>query len=156
MPIRTPSAELSAHIQREIDALGPAPGEAWHLGAWPTRVFKEEWGALPIWADVIFSWGLRPDGTVLRMDRDALFHPTEPETDPLALFAALEQAARVDPALAPLVPDPPPGAHPCTTCGGIGYHEESVGDEMRGVSCLGCGGLGWIIRPDPPAPPAQH
>ena len=144
---RTPSAELAAHIQREIDALGPAPGEAWHPGDWPARVCKEELGALPIFADIIFTWALRPDGTMLRMDRDTLFHPTEPETDPLALFAALEQASRQDPELAALVPDPPPGARHCTTCGGIGYYEKQEGDEKRLDFCLGCGGLGWVVDP---------
>ncbi|HEX2076166.1 MAG TPA: hypothetical protein VHG08_00605 [Longimicrobium sp.] len=147
MRSRTPSAELSAHIQRQIDDLGPAPGEEWHPGAWPTRVCKEELGALPIWADIIVTWALRPDGTVLRMDRDSLFHPTEPETDPLALYAALEQAARLDPELAVLVPDPPAGTRRCTTCGGVGHYEQVVGEEKRLACCLGCGGLGWVIFP---------
>ena len=153
MPTRTPSPELSALIQREIDALGPAPGEEWHIGAWPTRVCKEELGALPIWADLIFTWALRPDGTVLRMDRDSLFHPTEPETDPLALFGALEQASRMMPELRPLVPDAPEGARHCATCGGTGTVEEDAEGETRTVFCIGCFGLGWRIFPDSSAGP---
>lgn len=155
MQTRTPSPELSAHIQREIDALGPAPGEQWHPGAWPTRVCKEELGALPLWADLIFTWALRPDGTVLRMDRDSLFHPTEPETDPLALYAALEQASRMDPELAVLVPDPPAGTRKCATCGGMGHYEKREGDAERTVMCLSCGGLGWIVPHSPAGPPMR-
>lgn len=147
--IRTPSPELSAFIQREIDALGPAPGEGWHPGDWPTRVCKEELGALPIWADLIFTWALRPDGTVLRMDRDSLFHPSEPETDPLALYAALEQASRMIPELRVLVPDAPAGTRPCTRCGGTGSLERQVDGGLD--LCTACGGLGWVIPPDPPA-----
>jgi hypothetical protein len=150
MPYRTPSAELAGLIQRHIDALGPGPGEEWHPGAWPTRVCKEELGALPLWADLIFTWALRPDGTVLRMDRDSLFHPTEPETDPFARFAVLEQASRMHPELAVLVPDPPAGTRRCTTCGGDGSVEEPVRGERRTIFCRSCGGMGWIILPAGP------
>ncbi|HYR10095.1 MAG TPA: hypothetical protein VEQ60_20145 [Longimicrobium sp.] len=151
MPMRTPSAEISAEIQRQIDALGPAPGEAWHPGAWPTRVCKEELGALPLWADLIFTWALRPDGTVLRMDRDTLFHPTEPETDSFTLYAVLEQASRMTPGLAPLVPDPPAGTRRCTACGGAGGFERQADGKTRTDFCQSCGGLGWVDYPDPSA-----
>jgi hypothetical protein len=151
MPYRTPSPELAALIQRHIDALGPPPGEEWHVGAWPTRVCKDELGALPLWSDLMFTWALRPDGTVLRMDRDALFHPTEPETDPLTLYAVLEQASRTIPELKPLVPEPPPGTRQCTTCGGNGLLERQVAGATATILCPGCDGLGWRILPDPPA-----
>jgi hypothetical protein len=149
MPNRTPSAEQSAEIQRQIDALGPPPGEAWHPGAWPTRVCREELNALPLLANEIFTWALRPDGAVLRMDRDSLFHPTEPETDPLTVYAVLERAARESPQLKPMVPDPPAGTRQCTTCGGDGVLEREAGGETRTVLCQRCGGLGWIDYPDP-------
>lgn len=147
MPIPTPSPELSAEIQRQIDAMQPIDGVEWQLGEWPNRVCKEELGALPLWADLIFTWALRPDGTVLCMDRDSLFHPTEPETDPLVLFAVLEQAARMIPELRPLVPDAPTGTRACTRCGGHGHLEEGTGQAVQTVFCWGCNGLGWIIRP---------
>lgn len=151
MPTRTPPPELSALIQREIDALGPEPGQEWHLGAWPTRVCKEELGALPLWADLIFTWALCPDGTVLRMDRDSLFHPTEPETDPFVLYAVLEQASRMIPELTVLVPDAPAGTRQCTRCGGTGTVERQVDGATRLEVCMGCDGLGWIHHPDLPA-----
>ena len=143
MPIPTPSPELSAEIQRRIDALRPIDGVAWQLGEWPTRVCKQELNALPLWADLIFSWALRADGTVLCMDRDALMHPTEPETDPLTLFAVLEQAARMIPELQPLVPDAPAGTRHCDRCGGRGHLEEGEGLAI----CPRCRGLGWYIPP---------
>lgn len=157
MPDRTPSAEQSADIQRRIDELGPPPGEPWHPGAWPTRVCKEELNALPLLANLIFTWALRPDGTVLCMDRDSLFHPTEPETDPLAIYAVLEHAARESPALGPLVPDPPSRTRRCATCGGEGVYDTAVEGATRTVLCQSCDGFGWIHGPDrsaeaPPVP----
>lgn len=151
MASRTPSPELSALIRRHIDALGPAPGEEWHPGDWPTRVCKEELGALPLWADLIFTWALRPDGTVLCMDRDSLFHPSEPETDPLTLYAVLEQASRTYPELQPLVPDPPPGTRQCSRCDGAGSQQREENGEARLVQCPRCRGVGWMISPDPRA-----
>lgn len=149
MPSRTPTAEQSAEIQRQIDALAPPAGDAWHPGAWPTRVCREELNALPLLASEIFTWALRPDGTVLCMDRDSLLHPTEPETDPLAIYAVLHRAALESPVLKPLVPDPPAGARRCALCGGEGVLEKGAGGETRVVLCPRCHGLGWIDHPDP-------
>jgi hypothetical protein len=76
------------------------------------------------------------------MDRDSLFHPTEPETDPLTIYAVLERAALESPQLKPLVPEPPAGTRRCTTCGGDGVLERELGGETRTLLCQRCGGLG--------------
>ena len=128
-----PSPGLSARIREWIDALHPDPGTGW-----PVRVCKEELNALPLHSTLIYLWALRPDGTLLCMDHEAFAHPTEPETDPLAAFAAMVQGARTHPELWELIPPPPPGAQPCDSCGGNGWRAD-------GDFCLSCRGLGWWV-----------
>lgn len=124
-------AARSAFIQRQIDLL--TPGTA--LGDWPLRVCKGELNALPIDANSVYLWALRPDGVVLCMDHEALNHPTEPETDPTRLAIVLTRAARQHPELRSLMPAPPPGASTCRACGGEGDG-----------SCRSCDGVGWRAR----------
>ncbi len=127
--------ELAARIQRRIDELEPAsPGD------WPVRVCKEELNSLPLHSNSIYIWAIRPDGTVLCMDYEAFAHPTEPETNALALYAVMVHGARRYPELQEVVPAPPAGARPCGTCGGTGRDGEEAGAHG---SCLGCSGLGW-------------
>jgi hypothetical protein len=79
------------------------------------------------------------------LDRDSLFHPTEPEADPLIVYAVLEHAARESPVLRTVVPHPPPGTRRCATCGGDGDYDTAVAGETRTVLCQTCDGFGWII-----------
>ncbi|HYJ80032.1 MAG TPA: HEAT repeat domain-containing protein [Longimicrobiaceae bacterium] len=130
---RGPSPELSARIQGWVDELDPAPG-----GGWPIRVCKEELNALPVHSSIIYIWALRPDGTVLCMDHESFGHPTEPETERLAVFAALVHGARHHPELRELIPPPPAGAQPCDTCDGNGWRAD-------GSHCFSCQALGWWI-----------
>jgi hypothetical protein len=132
----SPSAELAARIQRLINEL--QVGDP--LRNWPVRVCKEDLNALPVQANYIYDWALRPDGTVLRMDREELNHPTEPETDPLVIYAVIAHGADYYPELQELLPDLPAGAQPCEHCDGTGYGPGDV--SWR---CSTCDGLGWMI-----------
>ena len=130
--------DLAVRIQRRIDDLQPPDS----LGHWPTRVCKQELNALPLHGNWVYLWALQPDGTVLCMDHEALTHPTEPETDPLVIYAVLVQGSRSYPELQELVPARPEGARPCSAC-------EATGMVKSGLeaydSCLGCRGLGWYV-----------
>lgn len=136
-----PSPELTTQIQGWIKELHPDT-----LGAWPIRVCKEELNALPIHSTLIYLWALQPDGTVLCMDHEALFHPTEPETDPLNIYASLANGSRKYPELRELLLSPPTGARPCTSCNGTGIQEQKLGEATNSISCYGCSGMGWIIE----------
>lgn len=133
-----PTPELAARIQGWIDELQPEPGSGW-----PVRVCREELNALPLHASLIYMWALRPDGTLLCMDHEAFAHPTEPETDRLAAFAAMVQGARTHPELRELIPPAPAGVQPCDSCDGNGWRAD-------GGFCSICGGLGWWVPWDGP------
>jgi hypothetical protein len=131
----TPTPELAARIQQLIGELEPKT-----FGDWPLRVCRDDLNALPLRGNRIFLWALRPDGAVICMDHEAYGHPTEPETDPLILYAVLFQAARRHPELQELVPPRPETARPCDSCGGMGWTDRPDGS---GECCMGCNGLGW-------------
>jgi hypothetical protein len=139
-PIR-PTPELAARIQNWISEL-----KAESLGAWPVRVCRDELNALPVLSNLIYIWALRPDGTVLCLDHESFSHHTEPETDPLILYAAFVCGAKEYPELQELVPPPPAGTRLCGSCGGTGLQTQ---EGIAMISCYGCRGLGWIISPLP-------
>jgi hypothetical protein len=127
---------LSERIQRRIRALetdGPAN--------WLARACKEQLNALPLRGSQLTHWVLRADGTVLKLDADSVLLAAEEELDPLARYAVLAEAARLDPALRELVPPRPPGVVECDRCEGTGW----VAEE----SCGACGGLGWHVQRRP-------
>ncbi|HEX5727500.1 MAG TPA: HEAT repeat domain-containing protein, partial [Longimicrobiaceae bacterium] len=128
-----PSSGLSARIQGWIDELDPEPGSGWLV-----RVCRDDLNALPLHSSLIYLWAIRPDGTVLCMDHEAFGHPTEPETEPLAAFAAVVQGARTYPELRDVIPPPPAGALPCDRCAGRGWRS---GNEH----CFSCRGFGWWV-----------
>jgi hypothetical protein len=132
-PVLTP--ELSAAVQRQIDALlsdGPKDG--------PGRDCLEQ-NALPLHGTLIYLWALQPNGTVLCMDHEAFTRPTEPETDPLTLFAVMAHGAQRYSELESLLPAPPDGIEICGDCNGRGYGAE---DDPENNYCLRCRGLGWL------------
>ena len=131
------SAALSASIQRHIDDLAVRAAQA---GNWPTRVSKDELNALPLHANSIYMWSLRPDGVVLCMDHESFGHATEPETDPVMIYAVLLHGATTYPDLVSLVPDRPAAAKPCNSCNATGMVKRES-ETIEG--CLGCSGLGW-------------
>ena len=131
----TPAPELAARIQQRIDELQPKSPRAW-----PVRVCKEELNALPLHGNILFLWAIQPDGTVLCMDHEAFGHPTEPEIDPLTVYAVVEQGARSYPELQALIPACPARAQACAACGGQGYTQEATN-----AHCFRCSGLGWFI-----------
>ena len=119
-----------------IDELQPTT-----FGDWPLRVCRDDLNVLPLRGDRIFLGALRPDGAVLCMDHETWGHPTEPEADPLILYAVLLQAARRRPELQELIPPRPPTAQPCKSCGGLGRQGRQDGSSE---CCMGCSGLGWF------------
>lgn len=131
-----PSPELAAAVRRRVDELRPNS-----LGDWPTRVCKEELNALPLHGNVVYLWALRPDGTILCMDHEAFNHPTEPETDPLIIYAVLAQGARIYPELQSWVPPRPAGAQQCDVCQGSGTKQS----DGAITHCFKCRSLGWFI-----------
>lgn len=131
-----PSSELSTFIRELIAALPTA-----EFGQGLNRDCKAI-GALPIHGTLIYLWLLRPDGEVLCMDHEAFMRPTEVETDPVKIYAAMRQGAKRYPELEALVPAPPAGIRECTTCGGMGS-ESRDGETLL---CFSCNGMGWLIR----------
>ena len=149
-----PSPELAAHIRRQIELL---PTE--FPKNWPNRVFKEKLKALPVHYAADYLWGIRPDGTVLRMDLQPVGLSGEPEDDLLTIYAVVAYGARKYPELGELVPDRTTlgmpgspvsiaeyvtasarmaGAQLCDDCGGTGSDEAS--------DCSECSGLGWLLN----------
>jgi len=98
------SAELAARIRERIDALGPPPDSGWAPGDWVVRECRETLGALPLHANSIYVWALRPDGTLLRLDHESFRQEVEPETDARRRYGAVAQGARRYPELRELVP----------------------------------------------------
>lgn len=127
--------ELTNRIQHLIDELQPPDT----LQYWPNYVCKHELNALILHGNWNHIWALQPDGTLLCMDYEEFGHPTEPETDPLVLYAVLVHGARCYPELQELAPSRPEGARPCSKCGATGMEK---GEAWKW--CLSCNGLGWL------------
>jgi hypothetical protein len=127
-----PSAELSNMIQNRIAELNPKG-----LGDGPIETCKERLNALPLHANLVYLWAIRPDGILLCLDHGAFNYPTEPETDPLIIYAALLHGAAIYPELHTLIPPRPPLARLCGECLGTGMQDTAT-------FCLGCRGLGWV------------
>jgi hypothetical protein len=132
-----PSAELTSRIQGLIDA--------WQPQGWVQRACKVDYNALPLHSNLISIWCLQPDGTVFSWDHESFSRHEEPETDPLVRFAVLLRGAREYPDLQELVPEPPPHARECDSCGGTG---EAADCDVHW--CYGCNGLGWIVQRSSP------
>ena len=64
--------------------------------------------ALPIHANNIYIWAIRPDGTVLCIDHEAFGLPCEPETDQELIREALVHGAIEFPELTELAQSQPP------------------------------------------------
>ena len=131
-----PTPEQSAQIQKHIDDLTE---EAYPGG--PVRELKERWNALPLHSTVVYLWGIRPDGTLLWMDHEALFYPTEPETRQHQKWAVMVRGAQKYPVLAELIPPAPKGFRVCEECWATGTY---ISGPDRGEFCLNCMGMGWI------------
>jgi hypothetical protein len=134
------SAPLSQAIQRRIDAL-QTDGQP----AWVRRVCKERLNALPLQANEVFQWALRPDGEILCLDFEALSLPYGEEQNPVIRYAVLFEAAHRYPELRELEPPRPEGVQRCESCGGRGWI------ETAGSSCSRCHGVGWHVQPRPVA-----
>ena len=125
--------DLSQRIQVLIDELDPDPVTSWHLLA-----CKESFNALPIFSNMLYTWAVRPDGTIIRFDREAVGIRIEDEVDPVAKFSALANGAKTYPELVALIPPPPKTIQLCRECLGKGWLE---GQEFP--HCSRCEGIGW-------------
>lgn len=98
------SPELSARLQERIADLHPTDPQGWSLGESLLRICQQELNALPLHANSVYLWALRPDGTLLCLDHEALTQPVEPETDPQRAYAAVVHGVAQYPELAEIVP----------------------------------------------------
>ena len=129
----SPPADLATRIHRQIDGL-KTERNSLHDHC------KTELGALLVHSTLIYLWAIRPDDVVLCIDHEAFGYPSEPETDPLDIFAAWVHAAETYPELADAIPQPPKGTEPCRACHARGYSEQ--GSEH----CHSCSGMGWRLK----------
>jgi hypothetical protein len=132
-----PAEDHSAQVQKRIDELAPDPITAWHLVA-----CKESFNALPLFGNMLYTWAMRPDGSVLRFDRDAVGNRIEEETNPIALFSVIAFGASHYPELVPLIPQPPKSIRLCPDCMGKGWI-----DDADPTHCSNCDGVGWTGEP---------
>jgi hypothetical protein len=151
MSLLEPSPELEIHIQSRIRM----PSRSW-----PSSEFKKKLNALPLYHAADYLWGIRPDGTILCRDLQALFSTTV-EDDLLTIYTVVAMGSRKFPELGELIPDRHTlgmpaspasiaeyvtpraymaGAYLCDECAGTG------GSEMAS-KCSKCTGLGWLLRP---------
>ena len=126
--------DLSQRIQVLIDELDPDPVTSWHLLA-----CKESFNALPIFSNMLYTWAVRPDGTIIRFDREAVGIRIEDEVDPVAKFSALANGAKTYPELVALIPPPPKTIQLCREClGKVGsrarsFHTAPGAKELVGL-----------------------
>jgi HEAT repeat protein len=120
-----PTPELSGWIRSRIDALEGGKAGQRH------RV-------LPLHeSSARRLWSLRPDGSLLVSDLDAVRNAPRLVEDPLTRFVMLLRGSRAMPELAVLLV-PPKEACVCNDCLATGRSGE--------VDCGRCRGLGWVLR----------
>ncbi len=128
-----PSApDLNVQIQRLIDELEPERNSL-------REHCKTELNALLVHATQIYLWAICPDSTVLWGDHEAFARPSEPETEPLKIFAAWVHGAEKHREMAEGISQPPKSTEPCLNCRARGYSEQ-------GDHCFTCSGLGWFTK----------
>jgi hypothetical protein len=91
--------DMAARIQALIDALPDV--DAFHNPI--VHMCKHDLNALPLDANSVYAWALRPDGLMLCIDHEAFARPHEPETDSATRRAALMAGVNRYPELAPLL-----------------------------------------------------
>jgi hypothetical protein len=137
----TPSPDMSARIQRLIDAIQPESSDVYR------RTCKEELNALPLHWRSLYLWAIRPDGVVLCVDYEPYRRPVEPEVDPTKVCTALYHGMKAYPELQELFENVrPEGFQLCDKCGGRGLKERSDG---RDDYCWECDARGWLRGSSP-------
>jgi hypothetical protein len=94
-------------------------------------------GALPLYVGWIETFGIRPDGELVRWSNDGEFEGTLPIEEPSWALLALVRGASRYPELRPLLPVRGPDAPDCR-CRAIPMCASGE------VGCAECGGLGWL------------
>lgn len=110
----------------------------------PTDVHRravEKLNVLPLTSDAGGFYAMTIAATVVEVHwDDVLAHEV---TDARALNVALFQGAKRYPELASLLPNRPPNAVPCISCGGTGEPTDIPPHLQNAVVCY-CGGAGWL------------
>jgi|SRR6478609_7241788 len=115
-----------------------SPERLWQLP------YVVEFGALPVYMGWTETFGIRPDGALVRWSTESEYIGILPITAHIDANLTLVSAARRFPDLRHLVPSRPPHATTCATCGGSGD------PAIPGCDLIcSCGGTGWLV-PDVP------
>ena len=105
---------------------------------WLSEPVRAHW-FLPLYVGWLSTIGLRPDGSFVRWDQEAVSPGLRPLSIRYWQRMAICQGAKTHPELAVLLPPRPAEAVTCSVCGGSGT---IVGAPQ--LVCE-CGGAGWSI-----------
>lgn len=132
MTVPTPSPELAAWIESRVAAQTGYFGDGAAKAA----------GALALHETQFYVYALRPDGTLVRVDFEALSWPSCEETDARRVYAAMRHGAAKFPQLESLVPPRPVGVGECVRCHGRGAWMRADGVVEQ---CIDCDALGYRV-----------
>jgi hypothetical protein len=124
----SPSPAHSACIEAQIDA------QPTGLGYTVSSICRSN-NLLLLHANIIYFWGIQPDGKVMCGDHESFSPGIEPETNNAVIYAVLLQGLAYIPELKDLIPACPDGVIECDICGGKGW--------TLAESCMQCDGYGW-------------
>jgi len=105
---------------------------------WIKAVVNEH-NFLPLYIGWVSTFGIRPDGSFIRMDEDGPSKNIQPLQDSFWQRMAICQGVKKYPELESLLPVKPAEAVTCGACGGSGQ----LGSDPKYV--CECGGTGWVL-----------
>jgi hypothetical protein len=136
MPKVTVTVEDEAYIRERIERFSiEAPATQQWL-----RPYVREHGALPLYIGWTETFGIKPDGTVVRWSTEGDWQGVRDADEKTWVIASLVQGAEQYPALRRLIPVRAAGALPCESCGGLGRLAQTPQ-----IICV-CGGVGWVAN----------
>ncbi len=102
--------------------------------------FVDEFGALPLFLGWTETFGIRPDGSLVRWSTEGQYPGVRPIERQVDVNLAIIHGSERHPELARLIPQPPADAIVCAQCHGTG--RVAVSDDPLICSC---GGAGWVV-----------